>query len=1415
MILHCDTPVHPLIHHGTQQRDRLLKSIIPGQLILDDRSMEDLLAYAGKLAKHVRYWNSENEDAGDWVPFWESDTTPLLAMIAATDLDTCQTTFRSKELEYHRLKKREDQGLSKEEYNPSAQIIEEMVTDPSFGIYGMAGKIQEICQKAPDGHPIKTEIIKIIETTLQQPLIRLIQFHKAVEQNAILKYRGFIGAAECASPWKLPDNNAFECIDYISPYEHREELWKLFLKFFQALSLIIDKAKKAFKASLRSRNDHHPHITLFLAFLHLFRYVQSDLNSLTEKHLLFYYQDVLRLQQRRLIPDKVHLVFQIAQNMERYRIQQGTLLPGGTDAGGLPLLYSLEDELLANQVKLIEKRSTHFFKLLIDNKSYALPISAVSADKADGYQKDFKPGEKVWNAFSRADIFMDAFYSYSYRLNQTTSDNVENKPKNFISGQNTNLLLSSHGLIISSPELWLAKSDKRIITLKYSVFENGFISKFDFKISTTEGLLTLSDDSSEEKNYKIKENDSIEITFDKSFPAIAPITEENSIYNGLPDQPFLIITPSSNALGDYEKLKKITINDITLHTSSENIKSFDVQVGDTLFPSIAQIPLLGAASSTPVNIYVRTEELNRKRFSSIEKISSETDEVTVGTVTIHIKDEPKRVEITNFYAREDMEGKVTGRVVAANDDPLSGATVLVKGTNIGTVTDIEGSYSIPVPPNAILVFSSIDYKTQEIAVGEQTSIDVRLVEDTLEEINGGNEFIFNKVEILYAGDWISDINKKEPSYSSIPQKFTSDVKDGFIRISGTIDPPAKRAGINNYFSGINNYFLGSESIAVSYQSRRVSIPINNEDAYHRLFYLHPFGVAPIERGNAKIPLIPRYHQPVLDIPREYAGNEVVDHIKDIPEASGNLFLGFEKLKPNQTLSLLFKMAEGTGNPDHFAPEVVWSYLRNDEWWQIPPQFILKDETLGMKQTGILLFQIPEDINNGNTWITGEDNRTDLYWLRASVTEIPEDYLLVDALPMLVDIHVNAATAVFKNNNNTSDHLVQGLPAGTIAALRFRDVNVKTVEQPYASFGGRLSEDGNREAFYRRIHERLRHRQRAVTVWDYERLILEKFPKVAVAKCLSHTRRFAAAMPGYVTMAVIPYPDKMVGYRKFYPNLDAGDLEAMRKYILRLNSYFVGGYGEADFCCCDGDCHCNQKPGRLTVINARFEPVRLKICIRFREGKDIPFYTKKLNEALKNFLAPWAQGSGRPLLFGASIHTTHLLEFLKNLDYVDVVLSLQVKQFANRESADYGEGEIPWSDAEFITPFTAASLLTSYLDRMNKDNPNVIDHVINVVAKHDHCSCAKCSENDNGQAAMEMNNLAFSTEKIWREERKGESAINKIKTSMDKMVNDRNIKEYNINKIKTKNIITELEVQVTKLDGSRESFTIRKPDPKKK
>ncbi|MCE5344847.1 MAG: TonB-dependent receptor [Bacteroidales bacterium] len=80
----------------------------------------------------------------------------------------------------------------------------------------------------------------------------------------------------------------------------------------------------------------------------------------------------------------------------------------------------------------------------------------------------------------------------------------------------------------------------------------------------------------------------------------------------------------------------------------------------------------------------------------------------------------------------EQKNAITGKVTNESGEPLPGVSVIVKGTTTGTITDINGSYSLAnISENATLQFSFVGMKTLEVKVGNQTSIDAVLADEML------------------------------------------------------------------------------------------------------------------------------------------------------------------------------------------------------------------------------------------------------------------------------------------------------------------------------------------------------------------------------------------------------------------------------------------------------------------------------------------------------------------------------------------------------------------------------------------------------------------------------------------------------------------------------------------------------------
>jgi TonB-linked SusC/RagA family outer membrane protein len=148
---------------------------------------------------------------------------------------------------------------------------------------------------------------------------------------------------------------------------------------------------------------------------------------------------------------------------------------------------------------------------------------------------------------------------------------------------------------------------------------------------------------------------------------------------------------------------------------------------------------------------------------------------------------------------------VQGRVIDENGESLPGATVQIKGTNIGTITDIDGGFSLSVPSDATLVISFVGYKSTEVNVEGRTNIgDIILVSDIkeLEEVVVIGYGTQRKVDLTGAVAIVDTEEMKKISHSNISTMLEGKVAGVHITTDGQpgADPIVRIRGISSFGS---------------------------------------------------------------------------------------------------------------------------------------------------------------------------------------------------------------------------------------------------------------------------------------------------------------------------------------------------------------------------------------------------------------------------------------------------------------------------------------------------------------------------------------------------------------------------------------------------------------------------------------
>lgn len=136
------------------------------------------------------------------------------------------------------------------------------------------------------------------------------------------------------------------------------------------------------------------------------------------------------------------------------------------------------------------------------------------------------------------------------------------------------------------------------------------------------------------------------------------------------------------------------------------------------------------------NAYVVVAPVQKSEKQSSKELRKTED----GSVPTLLKTTPERNSLLSVVSPLQSapmsviipDRTITGKVIDDTGEALPGTNVLVKGTTIGDITDVNGEFRVDVPDdNSILVFSFTGFLTQEIAVGNQTTINVTLKQDDL------------------------------------------------------------------------------------------------------------------------------------------------------------------------------------------------------------------------------------------------------------------------------------------------------------------------------------------------------------------------------------------------------------------------------------------------------------------------------------------------------------------------------------------------------------------------------------------------------------------------------------------------------------------------------------------------------------
>ncbi|WP_305982791.1 hypothetical protein [Roseivirga thermotolerans] len=381
------------------------------------------------------------------------------------------------------------------------------------------------------------------------------------------------------------------------------------------------------------------------------------------------------------------------------------------------------------------------------------------------------------------------------------------------------------------------------------------------------------------------------------------------------------------------------------------------------------------------------------------------------------------------------------------------------------------------------------------------------------------------------------------------------------------------------------YIPKAKDISLSYTASYTVTP--GADSNHQFYRLHPYGIEQAQK-QSKQTLIAQY------------------------PASGYVFLGFDSLIPNTTLTLFLGVEDrqDTTISDDFHSVGV-EYLTSNGWLSTQ---VLTDSTYGLNKTGTITFQIADDAVKNNSIMPAC-----CYWVRLSGTQLQVNQT---KLTVMATNGVLASRRIEKDNRNQR---LNTIAAGTIKSFIEPLQPIAKVVQPFASFGGEEPESASQ--FHQRVAQRIGHKERGNSVESIQSIVLDKFREIYGLNVVPG-KFLPEVSADVITLTIVPWVDSALAKDLFKPVAPANMLTEVLQLLTDKMSDELN----------------------LEVKHAGFEPVKVSAQITFNQSDEYFGLARQLNNEFKYFLSPWIKGNSGAYS-GKTLYVNDIIQWISNRPYV--------------------------------------------------------------------------------------------------------------------------------------------------------------------
>lgn len=670
-----------------------------------------------------------------------------------------------------------------------------------------------------------------------------------------------------------------------------------------------------------------------------------------------------------------------------------------------------------------------------------------------------------------------------------------------------------------------------------------------------------------------------------------------------------IVNPTAY-LYPYSLLKGIVLRGITINVACQGVR--EVVLANNLGPLDPTNPFnpFGPIPSTGSYLVIGSEEASKKQLTEFDVHLEWGDLPTAG------------LDFTDHYQGYGMpfeNSLFEARVTALNNGRWLPSDELAQ-QQVKLFHSTESDFETGATPT--IGWSAI--KRNQVSVSEATIRNF----NPARGIPADGEMVYNSL----SKNGFFKLTLSSPNYAfghkDYPVKLTEVLTANALLKKVELSRPAPNPP---YTPQINVISLDYRAVA-KFNLEQIG-PSKGSQSQERIFHLHPFGLESLTpSADPSLYLMPQYH------------------------AEGNLFIGLSARQLSGMLTLFFHLRDDCSpEAEEGSAGLSWHYLASNRWHKLDRPRIVSDTTEGFLTSGIVTLDLPEGINRDNTTMPGN-----LFWLRASAHNNS------DTLCSLHSVHAQALKVSWQHQENDVARLRQQLPAGTIKEARVSIPGVGSISQIVPSFGGRAPETADKVTI--RTSERLRHKNRAVHPWDYERLVLEAFPEILKVKCFANlvaeTGQENIVRPGQVSIAVIPQPKALPAVH-LRPMANGLELREIHDFVAKHASPFA----------------------TFKVRNPTYEQIQVRCTVKFNDGIREGQHIQRLNRAVSDYISPWIDTVGYSPQFGWCVRRHEIESFIRGLDFVDFVTNFSMLRISDDDQGYYrlSDTVTETSDFDEISP----------------------------------------------------------------------------------------------------------------------------------